>query len=304
MTAINLSLAPDNSSAALFRAWGSAVDGTFGTCGWVQTSDTGQINWVTVGAPGGANTAMGYSIWRMNDTLQSTKPVFIKMEYGSGTATGSPCFWITIGTGSDGAGNITGILKSRGQFGVYSTAIASPCNFSGANNRYCFSLWHNSGISYQWLFLSIERTHDTNGADNSTGLMFFAATQSNGTVPGYSAYLPFTGTVPSAYSAWNCNIPTTNVLETSGSYKNTVAVYPVKCWTPGESGPSSNFVLYQINDITPNINLNTISLSLFDANVTATYYPLLFTSASSCFNIATHNRGTSGAAISLALRYD
>jgi hypothetical protein len=36
--------------------------------GLVQTSDTGQINWVTVARPA-LNTIAGYEIWRFNDAF-------------------------------------------------------------------------------------------------------------------------------------------------------------------------------------------------------------------------------------------
>jgi hypothetical protein len=99
-------LAADNSTAAKFRAWAQFVHSTITLAGgWINTADTGQIDLTTVAAPTGLSQSMGYKIYRMNDPFQSTKPVFIKLEFGSGSgAATQPSFWLTVGTGSDGAG--------------------------------------------------------------------------------------------------------------------------------------------------------------------------------------------------------
>lgn len=100
-------------SGTAIRAWAQKVHDALAAVGMVQTSDTGQINLSTVTAPAAAGTSAGYEIWRFNDALQATAPVFFKLEYGSGTAATNPQLWITVGKGTDGAGNITGVLFSR-----------------------------------------------------------------------------------------------------------------------------------------------------------------------------------------------
>lgn len=96
---------------AKFRSWGSAVSAAIVASGLTVTGDTGQINWTTVTKPVATNTKAGYEVYRFNDTLQSTKPIFFRIDYGSSNvASGnSPGTWLTVGTGSDGAGNITGV---------------------------------------------------------------------------------------------------------------------------------------------------------------------------------------------------
>ena len=99
---------------ARFRALASFVSDNLTAGGLPKTADTGQINLATVTRPA-VNTSGGYEIRRFDDALQATKPVFFKIEYGTGA--GSPgtgiSFWLTIGTGSDGAGNITGTFFTR-----------------------------------------------------------------------------------------------------------------------------------------------------------------------------------------------
>lgn len=92
---------------AHFQAWVSeVVTALFTTLGVTQTSDTGQINPATVTIPGGANTSAGYVIGRFNDTLQSTAPIFFKLEFGTAAAVADPQMWITVGTSSNGSGTI------------------------------------------------------------------------------------------------------------------------------------------------------------------------------------------------------
>ncbi|MCI4437877.1 MAG: hypothetical protein JHC33_13805 [Ignisphaera sp.] len=303
MGATTLSLLNLGNSDAQFRAWGSAVDGTFTTFGWIRTSDTGQVNWATVTYASSTNQSLGYSVFRMNDSLQGSYPVFLKIEYGNGLSSNcAPGLWVTIGTGSDGSGTITGILKTRTQLAT-SNALSgtNPCYFSGGTDRYCCVLWPASSSSNSYLTLSIERTKNSSGATTGDGILFLSAVWATALVVG-SAYLPFSSTIPSTYAAWNCNVPTTVSTGTYGAYKNTVAVYPIKCWTPGESGPSSNIFLYQPSDITP--LGGTIQLTLFDSALTGTYLPLSFAAPSSCFTTVTTNRGNSGANVSLLMRYE
>src|SRR5262245_52043536 len=98
-----------NDTDAHFRAWPQWIHDKLSAAGWVQTSDTGQIDLTTVVKPAAVSTSQGYEIWRMADSLQATFPVFMKLEYGSGASSANnPQIWITLGTGSNGSGTLTG----------------------------------------------------------------------------------------------------------------------------------------------------------------------------------------------------
>jgi hypothetical protein len=96
-----------------FQTWTAWVSSNLTTMGWAKTADTGQIDTSTVSAPGAANTAMGYEIRTSNDAFDD---VYLKLEYGSGQNVYSKSYWVTLGTGSDGSGNITGEYFARYQF--------------------------------------------------------------------------------------------------------------------------------------------------------------------------------------------
>lgn len=95
-----------HNSDAAFRSWGQTIANAIVAAGLVKTTDTGQIDWGTVTKPI-ANTAGGYEIYRFDDALQATRPIFIKFEFGTGGSVNNPQMWVTAGTATDGAGNIT-----------------------------------------------------------------------------------------------------------------------------------------------------------------------------------------------------
>lgn len=101
----------DHSSDAAFRAWGSELSGKLAAAGLVQTADTGQINWTSV-TRAGTNSNAGYEVWRMDDTMQGSAPVFLKLFYGTASTTATPRLQLQVGTGSDGSGNLTGVTTS------------------------------------------------------------------------------------------------------------------------------------------------------------------------------------------------
>lgn len=115
MTTASTSTVFDQSTDAGFRVWVAEVILNLVTvCGLTQTTDTGQINTATVTRSATINTAAGYVILRFNDTLQSTVPVFIKLEFGTGaTQPNAPQMFITVGQGSNGSGTLTGTTTTR-----------------------------------------------------------------------------------------------------------------------------------------------------------------------------------------------
>jgi len=128
------SCAPDNTSDATFRAWVSALITALTTVGMVQTADTGQINVSTVTRPTATATSGGYAILRFNDAAQATYPLYLKIEFGtasnSSAANSMPQVWLTIGKGSDGAGNISSALLPRAALGPAASGTATPVTTS------------------------------------------------------------------------------------------------------------------------------------------------------------------------------
>lgn len=157
-----------------FRAWGSAISTGLAELGLVQTADTGQINWTTVARPTTTNQSMGYEIWRFNDALQTTTPVFFKLEYGSGSSTTLPGIWLTVGQASNGSGTVTvnaGSVQRRQSHVAATTANAVTSYFSGNEGRVMVVMWAGN-TSSNCRYFAIERANDTSG--NSTSSYFTA----------------------------------------------------------------------------------------------------------------------------------
>jgi hypothetical protein len=159
------------SDTATFRAAGLEIKNALTTLGCVQTADTGQIDWATVTYPG-VNVDAGYEIWRFNDALQGTAPVFFKLVYGHHN-NGSPAYiriQVQVGTGSNGTGTLTGTTSTLSNF----TKLATPSvgNFPSygcmLNGNLTLSLKVGSG-GEGWL--SICRAQDSTGADVATGVI-------------------------------------------------------------------------------------------------------------------------------------
>ncbi len=177
---------PISDTDANFRLWGSGLSDAIQAVGLVKTSDTGQINWTTVTRPTTANTMQGYEIFRFNDSLQGTAPIFIKLEYGSGNyGVLTPAYKTTVGKGTDGAGNITSVLHVLTQTG--STSGNSSSDFlsyvsSGDGSMLVFTLWPlaTTVALHGWRF-ALERSRDVNGDPTGLGTYCYRLSGSSNT---------------------------------------------------------------------------------------------------------------------------
>lgn len=175
MATSDFTVVGSNASSAAFRVWGSALSAALATVGLVNTTDTGQINWTTV-AVASANSDAGYEIWRFNDALQSTTPVFIKFYYGTGTASITPRIRVEVGTGSNGSGTITGVgagtLMSVANLQNLPSPAATPVWVSSDGSGLAVQLWALASISAEQAIFYIDRFRDpASGNPNSYGIV-------------------------------------------------------------------------------------------------------------------------------------
>lgn len=173
------------STNAKLRSWGSAISAALVASGLTVTADTGQINWTTVTHPGAINTKAGYEIYRFNDSLQGANPIYFRIDYGTGAAASgtNPCTWMTVGTGSDGAGNITGTAAGMTVLQGNLSTVASSNTAMTVGAAYsttagaCSILTGNfvSSVSTcgNWV---IGRSCDTAGAPTSTATVVYTGT--------------------------------------------------------------------------------------------------------------------------------
>lgn len=177
-TRFDSTLVTDTSTDARFRAIAQFIEDTFVTTGgWVLSTETGDTAPGSLSHPTAANQKKGFRVYKTNDGLTQ---VFIRVDYGSGAASTNFGIWLTIGTGSDGAGTITGIVFNGGAL-TTATVTQSQNNTAGNTNatnsygsadtgRIQLGLFISTTASTEFV-LSLERTKDTSGNDTSTGLL-------------------------------------------------------------------------------------------------------------------------------------
>lgn len=182
MTTASWSTVLDQSTDAGFRAWGSELAAKFAAVGMVQTSDTGQINWASVTRAAVINTAAGYEIWRLSGSA-----LYFKIEYGTGSVQPTtPSLWLTVGTGSNGSGTITGQTSTRTQVGRTSTAISSTVtnyqSYLCATADYFGLSWKlgsSATVNSPRALIVVARTVDNTGAASTTGYAVYLVTTSS-----------------------------------------------------------------------------------------------------------------------------
>jgi len=156
-----------------YQAWGGELSGMFDAMvGFPKSGDTGQVtDWATETIPA-ANTTK-YEIRYLNDSLHATKPVYVKIEYGTGTA-GRVALWITVSSSTNGAGTMTGtIYYSRAQINN-NTAPSAGTYFTGVAYQpgFIFCIWkrgHNPSGTLSPTF-GVYRTVDSTGAITTGGV--------------------------------------------------------------------------------------------------------------------------------------
>lgn len=173
-----------HSSSATFRAWASELNAGLVAAGWEQTADTGQINWGSPPPIPATGVAAGYEVFRMNDSLRDTAPIFIKLEYGTHRDNAAtPNVWFTIGTGTNGAGAISGVLHERAQLsaaGSYRSINSTTTNYMSFACATEGCMWfvfkalsRSSSNNRGFFCLAVLRTVDDNGDSTADGIVVY-----------------------------------------------------------------------------------------------------------------------------------
>ena len=280
------------SSDANFRAWGDYVSTQLAAMGLVQTADTGQIDWATVTNPGAINTYSGYEIWRFADSLQATAPVYIKIQYGEGSAVDGPGMRFQFGTGSDGAGNLTGTTSSN--LDAETTSVTTACTVvgSGSTSRFAIAGGFNTG---RGLCFSFERMKDAAGADTIEGVMFTAHGSGNTSATANVQVCALWNSSVGDYGSTQTNLialfPTGSTMKTVTQTMVSPCLHFKGVW----ANPQLGVVGYYTADFTPG---NTFVAYMYGA--THTYYALPDT----CWATGAAFQGPGGGTEAVAIRYE
>jgi hypothetical protein len=162
---------PLDSTGTNIRLWAQFVeDVLIPVGGWEATSDVGQTLPSLLPAPTGTLDfqKLGFRIYKTTDEFP---PVYMRIDYGTGRAFQyqpppyPPSFWITIGSGSNGIGTITGVMLPILQSYLW-TAAPGPYNSYGCADKGRCALLIAS------LAFSLERSKNEVGEDTAAGLLF------------------------------------------------------------------------------------------------------------------------------------
>jgi hypothetical protein len=143
--------------------------------GLIQTSDTGQLDISAIASVPAVNNYSGYRIYRFNDSRQGTDPLFIKVEFGSGDGQSYTCLRVSTGTGTNGAGTLTGQVSNLCRFGGSYTGTngtITACQYYATHSEGFFGFLgapNNNVVGFpEWAF-TIARTKDVAGSFDSLG---------------------------------------------------------------------------------------------------------------------------------------
>lgn len=181
----NLAVDMYTGAVANWRAQGLIVSDALTAIGLIKSGDTGQINWATAALPS-VGVSGGYEIRKFNDTLQATKPIFVRIDYSRGS--NAPIIYkYTFGVSTDGAGTITGatrVIDMNTSFTLVTAAatIFRPiwmCGFMTVNDA-CVSATLGSLAAFGATptfaqGFAIQRTVNLDGTPNGDGFFIRAS---------------------------------------------------------------------------------------------------------------------------------
>lgn len=197
----------DHTSNAGFQAWATELIVKMlavNTGQLTQTADTGQLANPVVAARPSTNTSAGYWILKWDDGTST--PLYFRIDVGTGVSASTPRIQWQIGSGSDGAGNLTGAVTSQTTVSVNAPAASAVTNYTSylccATGGFGL-LWKgtaNSSSQTGEAFVLVGRSIDDSGVVNNDGYLTVSPANS-----------------PTSWSAQSVNLSNNVVFSTSGS---------------------------------------------------------------------------------------
>lgn len=161
-------------NVANMRISGAELSAWLTTVGLLKTADTGQADWATATLPGSGGLLIGYET-RVNPDASWV----CKLEWFTGAnASTAYSFYLTVGTGTDGAGNITGIFYARTQIrSIGTTTVGTNCptyicctnDFFGICYKYRAQSGADAGGPPCGMSFSVEKLVDSSGVPSGLG---------------------------------------------------------------------------------------------------------------------------------------
>lgn len=169
MSAVQASLKYDNTTDARFKNWGQGISLKLTTGGfWTKAADSGQVDWTTNPAHPVAGDRVYYEVWKSADALSTTCPIFMKIIYGGSSSSNNPVVKLQFGTGSDGAGALTGNTCAAADLYNSGASLAEgdtthECDFAGGTGYFTCLLWRDAANGSVPEGFVVERALDSSG---------------------------------------------------------------------------------------------------------------------------------------------
>lgn len=232
-----------NSSDANFRAWINEIHNALVAFGWIRTADTGQIDFATVTRPGAINTYPGFATYRMDDALQATAAVFLRLDFGTGGTADVPSLKVRVAIGgTDGAGTLTGNVSASQLLNPNSSGT-TPMRTAGSTSSFRFQ-WGGELATTGVMIFAIERDLDSSGAETSLGVNFIYGQQ---TTFG-SQFIETAGGLGTAETRWYAMVNS----QASQAGRGFVGVGPVRCVLGVFRNPMKTVVVFARGDFATN----------------------------------------------------
>jgi len=250
-------------TAAVYIAWISSIEAGLVAAGLVKVTDTGQAI-LSGGSAVSLPTAQrdDYVIYRFNDSVQSTSPVFLKFLFGGILSFGQTYFdlEVDIGTGWVDGGTITNTGASVLTFSVVPQNLGSNGGvtgtgyISGDGSGLAMILGITGGSSvYESWFVFDRHRSTSNGIALATGAMAFQGQQQVSTVTqGHWSFGAGADNTATQLSATVVPCITDGTLSSTLTKTNTggqTQLYPWWSTTWSSRGPSKMLVTYNEADL-------------------------------------------------------
>ena len=223
------SLTLNNLADAAFRAWGSALSAQIGSI-LTRVTQSNDINWTTVVKPTSSGNFQGGEVFRFNDSLQSTAPLFLLIEYGAGGSSGNTTgLRLTVGKSADGAGNIGGVLFPATAVVTHQTTptTGNTCYVSGGASWFALSLMPSEPNGGGLLML--ERSV-VGGVPTGEALLVGYAVGSSAT-PSFR-FIDYPSTASETVTSGIVAMPLSLSTDRSIANGTTTPVFPAACISP------------------------------------------------------------------------
>lgn len=262
------SLASNISTTSVFQSVVAAHRGMFAAIGLVRVPFTGEIDPSTVAAPTTASTIQGYEIWRFNDALQATAPVYLKVGYGNAASATLYRMTVAVGSGHDGSGNLTGATPAAEVYVGGASTTSYPTYVAGDSGRVLIRLWPTV-FSSNMMLLSVERLPGADGLPSAEGVVVWSTGNSTSVTQAHCMRTS-DGRVDSITTGYYRLLSSAPPLS-SGASGTDVALYPARAWLDRrETRPLHSLLTYFQADLTPN---NPVTVACWDGR-SRTYLPL------------------------------